>query len=114
MSGRFTAGFESLHQPGLKDRRVQRPSDMWGPDAERTSTLSLGTRRLVEKLARQSNLNRDQMRALGSLASAGRNSLHTAPGRMGAPLAPSMTSTLPAHARPYQDRAQKVHTMAFG
>ena len=138
---RFTAGFETLHSRGLKDKkRRDRPSEMFGPGMK--STLSRSTQKLVEKLAKQSKLNRTQMRALGSLASAGRfvddflrpplcsdwnltqwcavtlyryncrNALHTAPGRMS--YAPSMELLQPKHTLPYQERTQKVHTMRFG
>ena len=116
---RFTAGFETLHKRGLKDRR-QRRSVMFGNDdgaGNNNSTLSRGTQKLVERLARKSGLNRDQMRALGNLASAGRNSLHSAPGRMGsgyAPQAPSMALQVPAHTLPYQDRSRQIHTMRHG
>jgi len=107
MSSRFTAGFETLHARGLKDKKKKK-SSMFGNN----STLSRGTQRLVEKLARQSKLNRHQMRALGSLASAGRNTLQSAPGRIS--FAPSMALQRPAHTLPYQDRVNQVHRMRAG
>ena len=106
---RFTAGFETLHAKGMKDKRNYK-SVMFGSGAH--STLSRSTQKLVEKLARQSHLNRDQMRALGSLASAGRNSLQSAPGRL--VQAPSMATQFPAHKQPFVDHPNQVHRMRHG